>query len=47
MKTTAFIVADWFIAHNNAVVRYNSADNISNLKIQKLLSLKVKTTDGE
>lgn len=37
MKTTAFIVADWFIAHNNAVVRYNSADNISNLKIQKLL----------
>ena len=37
VKTTAFIVADWFIAHNNAVVRYNSADNISNLKIQKLL----------
>ena len=33
----AFTVAEWFIAHNNAVMLYNSADEISNLKIQKLL----------
>ena len=33
----AFKIADWFIAHNNAVIKYNSADAISNLKIQKLL----------
>ena len=37
MNITALEVAQWFIAHNNAVVRYNSADDISNLKIQKLL----------
>ena len=33
----AIKVAEWFIAHNNAVMKYNSADEISNLKIQKLL----------
>lgn len=33
----AFEVADWFISHNNAVMKYNSADEISNLKMQKLL----------
>lgn len=37
MKITAYDVADWYIAHNNAVIRYNSADDISNLKMQKLL----------
>ena len=37
MKTTAFVIADWFIAHNESVMKYNSADEISNLKIQKLL----------
>ena len=37
MKITALVIAEWFIAHNNAVIRYNSADDISNLKIQKLL----------
>lgn len=34
---SAFTIADWFVAHNNAVMRYNSADEISNLKVQKLL----------
>ncbi len=37
MKTTALVIADWFIAHNDSVMKYNSADEISNLKIQKLL----------
>ena len=37
MKTTAYVIAEWFIAHNDAVMKYNSADEISNLKIQKLL----------
>ncbi|MBR1710941.1 MAG: DUF4065 domain-containing protein [Clostridia bacterium] len=37
MKTTAFVIADWFIAHNEAFMKYNSGDEISNLKIQKLL----------
>ena len=37
MKTTAFMIADWLIAHNDSVMKYNSADEISNLKIQKLL----------
>ena len=37
MGITVFEVAEWFIAHNNAVIRYNSADDISNLKMQKLL----------
>ena len=33
----ALIIADWLLAHNNAVMKYNSADELSNLKIQKLL----------
>ena len=33
----AFTIAEWLIAHNNAVMKYNSADELSNLKIQKLL----------
>ena len=33
----AFVIADWLLAHNNAVMKYNSADELSNLKIQKLL----------
>ncbi|GEM_PF-451424 len=37
MEASALMIADWLIAHNNAVIRYNSADDISNLKIQKLL----------
>ena len=37
MSMHALTVADWFIAHNNAVIRYNSADDISNLKMQRLL----------
>ncbi|SEQ07303.1 Uncharacterized phage-associated protein [Lachnospiraceae bacterium NE2001] len=37
MSISAFTIAEWFIAHNNAVMRFNSADEISNLKIQKLL----------
>ena len=37
MSIDALIIAEWFIAHNNAVMRFNSADEISNLKIQKLL----------
>ena len=37
MTISAFTVADWLIAHNNAVMRFNSADQLSNLKIQKLL----------
>lgn len=30
-------IADWFLAHNAAVVRFNGAEEISNLKLQKLL----------
>ena len=33
----AMTIADWFLAHNNAVMKYNSADELSNSKIQKLL----------
>ena len=33
----AFTIAEWLIAHNDAVMKYNSADELSNLKIQKLL----------
>ena len=37
MTIDAFTIAEWFIAHNNQVVKYNSAEKISNLKVQKLL----------
>ena len=33
----AITIEDWLIAHNDAVMKYNSADELTNLKIQKLL----------
>ena len=37
MKKSAFVIADWLVSHNESVMKYNSADELSNLKIQKLL----------
>lgn len=37
MNVDAFVVAEWFIAHNNSVMQLSFADEMSNLKIQKLL----------